>query len=307
MSSIIQSVEELIQATPDRNNQDFFAEMWQVLTSLRERVDQRFPTRLDPSVTDLASYGAADGSTKGHLSASSSDEIDWMVHSFMGTPAHSFSNMHLTIWLGPQVKVPHFGMALGTIPDLFVYSDLVPRTDLMTDLDYLDRYYGPRNDTFLEFEANPEFRPFVSREIYMRVAQSRTSLCYVAKPSTKALTQVSRAAHELLDQWLRELTPYGEAFMPPLEGNEETCDQGFFWNNSQFSYCDAMAYYAFLRRLQPTKVVEIGSGFSSLVAMEALKANKKGSLTCIEPYPRPFLPLIEGIELIKSPVQNISP
>jgi len=202
MSSIIQSVEELIQATPDRNNQDFFAEMWQVLTSLRERVDQRFPTRLDPSVTDLASYGAADGSTKGHLSASSSDEIDWMVHSFMGTPAHSFSNMHLTIWLGPQVKVPHFGMALGTIPDLFVYSDLVPRTDLMTDLDYLDRYYGPRNDTFLEFEANPEFRPFVSREIYMRVAQSRTSLCYVAKPSTKALTQVSRAAHELLDQWL---------------------------------------------------------------------------------------------------------
>ncbi len=125
-----------------------------------------------------------------------------MVHSFMGTPARSFSNMHLTVWLGPQIDVPHFGFALGTIPDLFCYLDLVPRADLVSDLDYLDRYYEPRNATKLRFEADEAFRPFVSRTLYMRQAQSQTSLCYTAKPTAEHIASVREAAHEMLDQWL---------------------------------------------------------------------------------------------------------
>jgi hypothetical protein len=93
-------------------------------------------------------------------------------------------------------------MALGTIPDMFVYLDLVPRADLLTNLDYLDRYYEPRNARFLDFEGDAEFKPFVSRTLYMRQAQSRTSLCYMAKPTPANLDKVRKAAHEMLDQWL---------------------------------------------------------------------------------------------------------
>jgi hypothetical protein len=203
MSSTTQSVDELIQQSPDRNNQAQFQEMWQILCEVRGKIDAHFALTLDASVKDLADYGTADGSTKGHLTAWSGDEVDWLIHSYMGTPARSFSNMHLTVWLGPQIDVPHFGMALGTIPDMFVYLDLIPRVDLTTDLDYLDRYYEPSNATFLEFEANPAFSPFVSRCLYMRQAQSRTSLCYKAAPSAANIDLVRKAAHAKVDEWLQ--------------------------------------------------------------------------------------------------------
>jgi predicted O-methyltransferase YrrM len=84
------------------------------------------------------------------------------------------------------------------------------------------------------------------------------------------------------------LLPFSADFNPAEHDNEETCRR-FFWRNSQFSYSDAMSYYAYLRQIKPRRVVEIGSGFSSLIAIEALQRNGFGSLTCIEPYPRPFI------------------
>lgn len=200
MSSVILSVEELIAQSPERNNQAPFAAMWDVLKELRDKIATRFELALDPSVADLASYGS--GQTHGHLSAFAGPEIDWMIHAFMGAPSQGFTNMHLTVWLGPQVNVPHFGMALGTIPDMFCYLDLVPRVDLSIDLDYLDRYYEPQNASYLSYEADPAFRPFTSRTLYMRQAQSRTSLCYMAEPSAENLAKFRASAHALLDQWL---------------------------------------------------------------------------------------------------------
>lgn len=223
MSSVIQSVEELIQQAPDRNNQEAFSTMWGILGEIRAKIDSRFPLQLDASVKDLANYGTADGKTKGHLTASSSDEIDWLIQSYIGTPAHSFTNMHLTTWLGPQIDVPHFGMALGTIPDMFVYMDYVPRVDLATDLDYLDRYYEAANALFLDFEADSEFRPFTSRTLYMRQAQSRTSLCYMAPPSSQNIEKVRQAAHTMIDRWLQfiaEAQPVPVADQAPLAARD---------------------------------------------------------------------------------------
>lgn len=61
-----------------------------------------------------------------------------------------------------------------------------------------------------------------------------------------------------------------------------------------------------LRELRPTKVVEIGSGYSTLVADMALRANGFGELILIEPYPKDFLRTLATVsELIERPVQNI--
>ena len=49
--------------------------------------------------------------------------------------------MHLTIWLDQQIRVPHLAYAFATVPHLFFYMDYIPRTDLFTDLEYLDRYF----------------------------------------------------------------------------------------------------------------------------------------------------------------------
>lgn len=104
---------------------------------------------------------------------------------------------------------------------------------------------------------------------------------------------------------LSELVDYTIDFAPPENGDKENGDY-FFWNNGVFSSSDAMAYYAFLRKLKPANVVEIGSGFSTLVAREALIKNGNGELTCIEPFPRPFLKKLDGINLETITAQEVT-
>lgn len=104
---------------------------------------------------------------------------------------------------------------------------------------------------------------------------------------------------------LAELMPYVAEFNPPKEGNEED-PSGFFWDNSQFSHSDAMSCYALLRHLKPRRVIEIGSGFSTLVTSVAIANNGQGEIICIEPYPRQFLGKVAGVtQLIQKPVQQI--
>jgi SAM-dependent methyltransferase len=65
-----------------------------------------------------------------------------------------------------------------------------------------------------------------------------------------------------------------------------------FWaDNDQYPALDAWVLAAMLRHLRPRRMIEIGSGFSSLIAAR-LNRDELGEsmrLTCIEPYPRDFL------------------
>jgi predicted O-methyltransferase YrrM len=65
--------------------------------------------------------------------------------------------------------------------------------------------------------------------------------------------------------------------------------------NEQFAPFDAWVLEAFLRHLCPRQLVEIGSGFSTLVTARVNRELRGGEMhvTCIEPYPRPFL--AEGV------------
>jgi hypothetical protein len=62
-----------------------------------------------------------------------------------------------------------------------------------------------------------------------------------------------------------------------------------------------------IRHLKPRRIVEVGSGFSTMVALHALEANRRddpayrGSLTAIEPYPW-FRD--ERIELLSVPLES---
>jgi predicted O-methyltransferase YrrM len=91
-----------------------------------------------------------------------------------------------------------------------------------------------------------------------------------------------------LARFLEKLSGYAREFNPEVEGDFDTAAR-FFWANPMFSHADAMAYYCMIRLLRPRRIVEIGSGISALIALEALERNGRGTLTCIEPYPREFL------------------
>jgi predicted O-methyltransferase YrrM len=65
----------------------------------------------------------------------------------------------------------------------------------------------------------------------------------------------------------------------------------FFSLNSQFSWLDARLLFVMLRHLRPRRVIEVGSGFSSLLTADVNQRFLQGTthFTCIEPYPRAFL------------------
>jgi hypothetical protein len=76
-------------------------------------------------------------------------------------------------------------------------------------------------------------------------------------------------------------------------------------DNDQFPVQDAALLYGLVRHLRPERFVEVGSGWSTTVTRRAVE---DGSLptrvVCIEPYPRPFLREVGGIELRVEKVQH---
>ncbi|NJK33742.1 MAG: class I SAM-dependent methyltransferase [Oscillatoriales cyanobacterium SM2_2_1] len=63
----------------------------------------------------------------------------------------------------------------------------------------------------------------------------------------------------------------------------------FDFHNDLYYELDAAIYYALIRHLQPKKIIEIGSGFSSQMAVLAIAQNQQGEIACIEPYPQTWL------------------
>lgn len=88
----------------------------------------------------------------------------------------------------------------------------------------------------------------------------------------------------------------------------ETTAGRYYWNNPAFGGGDASLLYSFIRHYQPKRIVEIGSGYSTLIGLQALRENASGAYQCIEPYPLPFVQeLAESgtVELFSTSVQEI--
>jgi hypothetical protein len=102
----------------------------------------------------------------------------------------------------------------------------------------------------------------------------------------------------------------GEYDYPDSEG-DATDDQSYYTNNSQFGWLDSRALFVLLREWRPKRLIEVGSGFSSLLAADVNRRFLEGSceITCVEPYPRPFLERgIPGVaSLVKERVQLLEP
>ena len=72
-------------------------------------------------------------------------------------------------------------------------------------------------------------------------------------------------------------------------------DLTFYLNNVRFEAGDAEYWYNFIRQIKPGKIYEIGSGYSTLMAIKAIKKNEQENPNyqcrhiCIEPYEMPWL------------------
>jgi hypothetical protein len=110
--------------------------------------------------------------------------------------------------------------------------------------------------------------------------------------------------HGRMDAFLRDcLAPFCHEFDPPLAAR---LPGEYAWQNTAFSYSDATAYYCFIRYLRPRTIVEVGCGWSTLVADLACKRNGAGRIICIDPFPPDFVDRIDSVaSVVRQPVQQI--
>ena len=86
----------------------------------------------------------------------------------------------------------------------------------------------------------------------------------------------------------------------------------FRFDNPSFGSGDAEYWYQMIRKSKPQRVIEIGSGHSTLMAREAIRRNRADDLvyscqhTCIEPYEMPWLERT-GVKVVRKRVEELEP
>lgn len=106
--------------------------------------------------------------------------------------------------------------------------------------------------------------------------------------------------------------PYIREFRARFQIERATEREPFYLLNENFMAADAHVYYAFVRNLKPRRIIEIGSGYSTLVAIAAMQKNAEsgaspGRITAIEPYPSATLQAQQDalFELVPKRVQDV--
>ena len=88
--------------------------------------------------------------------------------------------------------------------------------------------------------------------------------------------------------------------------SDELKSVAFNFENEYFGGFDAAIYYALIRHLKPQRIIEVGGGYSTQIAQQALTGNGAGHLTCIEPYPEERLVGAKpDVTLIQKRVQEL--
>ena len=94
------------------------------------------------------------------------------------------------------------------------------------------------------------------------------------------------------EAFLRDLAPYLAEFTTPEE---------FFWGNAMYESVESEVLYAVVRRYKPKRIIELGSGFTSLIIAAACRKNASEGRSCryvvFDPYPRDFVNAgIDGVD-----------
>tara|TARA_Y100001935_G_scaffold239192_1_gene226634 strand:+ start:50 stop:994 length:945 start_codon:yes stop_codon:yes gene_type:complete len=92
-----------------------------------------------------------------------------------------------------------------------------------------------------------------------------------------------------------------------LNLDQKSKNFNFYLENGSFEKGDAEIYYQMIRYFKPKKIIEVGCGHSTLIAMEAIKKNKSENIQtimkCIEPYENHWLEKLD-LEIIREPLEK---
>lgn len=151
------------------------------------------------------------------------------------------------------------------------------------------------------FLAGHYHSPIPDRDDVLKYVESR-------KPLNLELPDVKlnkEKQFELLNDYVRfyEELPFPE---------KQNMDYRFYYDNSWYSYSDAIFLYSFLRKHEPKRIIEIGSGFSSAVMLDTVDGffSHHPDITFIDPYPDRLKSLLRSddknhVRIIDKKIQEV--
>jgi len=177
-----------------------------------------------------------------------------------------------------------------------VTKALIKRTPFIRDLYKQIRMQGA-------FPAGHYYSPIPSNEDVLAYVKSR-------KPPNSELLGINlneKGQQALLSEYVHFYrdVPFPEQKTPACR---------YYYDNSWFSYSDAIFLYSFLRKWKPKRIIEVGSGFSSAVMLDTIDScfSQKPEITFIEPHPERLISLLrdgdrDQVRLIDRTIQEVSP
>ena len=86
-------------------------------------------------------------------------------------------------------------------------------------------------------------------------------------------------------------------------------DTAFTMKNRYFEEGDAAFFYQYIRHAKPSRIIEIGGGYSTRVAHGALRMNAGEGTPCehicIEPYEQPWLEKLDGVTIVRRRLEDL--
>jgi hypothetical protein len=86
----------------------------------------------------------------------------------------------------------------------------------------------------------------------------------------------------------------------------------YYFNNTSYGFGDACIYWGMIGNFRPKRIIEIGSGFTSALAIDAIEHFELETIcTFIDPYPNLLLNVVGPMDsrhtIISDQVQNVQP
>ncbi len=229
--------EEFIQHFKEDQLQDttkVFEQLIAIRNSIWDKISTQLPAAEDDKNSDLRNFNDLNGDHIGQMRNfyGVNNPIDWVIHSNVGSPKKTFTNIHLTTYLDQTVDTPHLGFALGTLPDVFFYIDLMPRVDVLREPDYLLKYLAPLNDTWLELQQDiyaANIKPFSAVMPFIRSSLSPVAMVGIV-PMPFFEEKVMPKIQHYVEYWL-ELMSMAEPLSDPDYQQQLLHDDTLIRNN----------------------------------------------------------------------------
>ena len=196
------TIPEFVSELPDVDVSKRWERFWEILSAGKDRIAERFDVAPHPSCEGREYYTSPDESFEGSFNCHSGNEMEWLVHSWLGNRKNSLLDMNLTAFLGPQTTVPHLRIIFGTFPRIYFSADYLPRRNLWTDEEHLDKYFTPVNADYLAIKADDRFDWFVSQAPYIRAAESPIAVSISTDHDDDIIDLLQDYTEKFIDRWL---------------------------------------------------------------------------------------------------------